>query len=115
MRFATDIFLLALANGIDIIINKKTMDDNGVWIFNGLNGRFPSGVFTSKGLADSWIKENRLSGVLTLYPINTGVYEWAINQNYFVAKKESESSPDFIQCFTSGSQEHYHYENGELE
>jgi hypothetical protein len=84
-----------------------------IWIFNGSNSRFSSGVFTKKESAESWIKKNKLTGVLTLYPVDTGVYDWAIENGFFVPKKDSEKMPEFIQKFSSASQEHYHFEDGE--
>ena len=88
---------------------------NHVWIFNGENGRFSSGVFSSKEKADSWIEDNCLTGVLTLYPVDKGVYDWAIENGHFVPEKVLQKEPSFIQKFTSASQEHYHYENGKAE
>jgi hypothetical protein len=83
-----------------------------VWVFNGVNGRFPGAIFTSKQLADDWIAEHLLSGVLTLYPLDQSVYDWAISNNFFRPKSEKEISPEFIQQFSSASQQHFHYENG---
>ena len=86
-----------------------------VWIFNGNNSNFPSGVFTNRELAEIWISTNNLSGILTLYPLDQGVYDWAIPNGLFQPKKEIENKPEFIQRFSSASQEHYHYENGILD
>lgn len=83
-----------------------------VWIFNGENSRFGSGVFTTLAIAEVWIKKNKLSGVLTRYPLDVGVYDWAIQSGVFSAKKEEHLRPEFIGKFTSASQEHFHYENG---
>lgn len=90
-------------------------DIKGVWVFHGEGGRFSSGVFTDKSKAESWIGQHQLSGVLTLYPLNTGIYDWSLENGYFEAKKEEQFKPVFIQQFTSGSQEHYHFENGKLD
>ncbi len=84
-----------------------------VWVFCGSNSLFPSGVFIELGAADRWIKEHSLTGTLTAYPLNTGVYEWAINKGYFLPSKSHQKTPLFKQNFTSASMEHYHYENGE--
>ena len=88
---------------------------NSIWIFHGENGRFSSGVFTTFELADDWIKNYKLTGVLTEYPLNIGVYDWAIREDLFAAKDESQQSPQFIQRFTSASQQHFHYEQGKIE
>ena len=89
-----------------------TEGDN-VWVFNHARASFPGGIFTSLDLAESWINEHRLTGTLTLYPINIGVYDWAIAKGLFRADKPHQATPDFIGRFTSGSMEHHHYEDGQ--
>ncbi len=85
-----------------------------VYVFNNPNkSRFSGGVFSDKIIAEKWIKKNLLTGVLTLYPLDKGIFEWAIENDFFVIKTEQHRSPDFISGFTSALQEHYHYENGE--
>ena len=83
-----------------------------VWVFNGDNSRFSSGVFRSMEKAEEWIAINRLSGILTKYPLDTGVYEWAIQNRLFSVRKDEQKHPAFIGRFTSASQDHFHYENG---
>jgi ribosome-binding ATPase YchF (GTP1/OBG family) len=92
---------------------EKSSDS--VWIFNGLKGRFPGGVFTDKAIAEKWIQKYKLTGVLTCYPINDGVYDWAIRNNHFTPSKEKEKLSDFIATFSSASQEHYHYIDGNID
>jgi hypothetical protein len=85
----------------------------GVWVFqNVLTGRFAGGVFTTREKAEGWIEKNRLSGVLTLYPVDVGVYEWAIAAGLFSPKRPHEGEPSFIGGFTTASQPHFHYEDG---
>jgi hypothetical protein len=84
-----------------------------IWIFSGGNSRFCSGVFSNREDAEKWIKKYKLSGVLTLYPVDEGVYDWAIRNEFFKPQKESEMKAEFIQKYSSASQEHYHYDNGE--
>jgi hypothetical protein len=86
-----------------------------VWIFNGEKGRFPSGVFAERESAEKWIKNYNLSGVLTLYPIDEGIYDWAIRNEFFKPSKVKEQTPDFIGTFSSASQEHFHYVDGQLD
>lgn len=83
-----------------------------VWVFNGDNSVFPGGVFSTKEVAEAWIKKYELSGVLTKYPIDEGVYDWALANDKFEIKKPEQTQATFIQAFSSASQEHYHYENG---
>ena len=56
-----------------------------------------------------------MSGVLTKYPLNTGVYDWAVKLGYFTPKKAEHSAPDFVGKFSSASLEHFHYEDGALD
>ena len=86
---------------------------NEIWVFNGANGQFPSGVFSSQEQAEVWIAKYRLTGVLTQYPIDVGVYDWAIQSGFFKPKEEREKTSQFIQRFSSASQEHFHYEDGQ--
>jgi hypothetical protein len=82
-----------------------------VWLFNG-GGDFPAAVFSTRGKAEAWIAERRLSGVLTKYPVDVPVYEWAIANGAFKPKRPDQSEPQFIGRFSSASQEHYHYTDG---
>lgn len=85
---------------------------DGVWVFNGDGGRFAGGIFTTLEAAESWIAANALDGVLTLYPLDTGVYEWTISERLFAPKQEKHSTRQFIGSFTTASMEHHHYEHG---
>jgi hypothetical protein len=80
----------------------------GVWVFNGTKANFPSGVFTSRENAEEWITEHNLDGTLTLYPLDQSAYDHAIANGWFNPKSPHQKLPDFIQRFTSASQEHYH-------
>jgi hypothetical protein len=84
-----------------------------VWVFCGSNGHLPSGVFTERVAAERWIESHSLSGLLTAYPLDSGVYEWAIDRGVFRPTRPHHTAPDFIQRFTSASLEHFHYEDGE--
>lgn len=90
-------------------------EEKMIWVFNGANGRFPNGIFYKKHDAEVYIKNYGLSGVLTLYPIGKGIYEWAIENDYFIPKSDTQRTPEFIQKFSGAMLEHYHYENGVLE
>lgn len=86
---------------------------NKVYVFHGEGGQFCSAVFDELLTAKKWISKNKLTGVLTAYPLNQSAYDWAIEQAYFTPNKSYQHSPKFIGRFTSASQEHYHFENGE--
>jgi hypothetical protein len=88
--------------------------DSGVWVFHGAGGRFASGVFTTRDKAEAWIKEHGLTGVLTRYPLDQGVYNWALEKQLFQPTKPEHTEPAFIQRSTSGSQEHYHHDPNDL-
>lgn len=83
-----------------------------IWIFNGPKSQFPSGVFTQREAAESWIRQHGLSGTLTAYPVDVGTYDWAVSVGHFTPKRDDQRSAEFIQRFSSATQEHYHYEHG---
>jgi len=81
-----------------------------VWIFTGPKAQFPAGAFTGREAAERWIQQHRLSGTLTAYPVDVGVYDWAVAGGHFAPERDDQRSPEFIQRFSSATQEHYHYE-----
>ena len=83
-----------------------------IWVFNGSGAQFPSGVFSSREAASNWISKHRLTGVLTCYPIDEGVYDWATRTGLFEPKRDKHHSPEFIGAFSSAMQQHVHFENG---
>lgn len=106
--------LLEYKNGTrDKAINWENQKLKSVWIFNGEKGRFSSGVFSGKEVAEKWILEKRLTGILTEYPIDEGVYDWAISNGFFVPKNDHEKSSVFIGGFSCAQQKHVHYEDGQ--
>jgi hypothetical protein len=93
------------------IDGDRTLD--AVWVFNGDGGTFPSGVFSTRELAEAWIGERRLSGCLTRYPVDVPLYEWAMALSHFEPRHPSQLDAPFIQRFSSAYLEHHHYEHGE--
>ena len=83
-----------------------------MWVFNGARSTFPAGVFSTLEHAEEWIRERGLSGVVTAYPLDVGVYDWALTNDYFAPKEDRQRLPAFIQTFTSSRQKHYHYVDG---
>jgi len=51
------------------------MNDQWIWVFSGESSRFPSRLFRSRESAETWIGQHEVSGVLTAYPLDTGVYD----------------------------------------
>lgn len=86
------------------------LPDPAVWVFNGVRANFPSGVFTTLENADAWIARHALTGILTAYPLDQGVHEWAVARGIFRADKQLDAAA--IGRFTSAVQDHYHYEDG---
>lgn len=84
----------------------------GIYIFNGENARLPSGAFSELARAEEWIAAHRLSGLLTWYPLDAGVYDYAVANNLFAPKKPHHTEPSFIGSFTTAYVEHHHYVDG---
>ena len=70
------------------------------------------GVRSGKSL-QLWIARHQLSGTLTAYPCDTGIYDWVIDRGHWQPQYPSQKTAEFIQRFSSAHLEHYHYENGQ--
>ncbi|HEY8601598.1 MAG TPA: hypothetical protein VIL85_24440 [Thermomicrobiales bacterium] len=93
----------------------KTAMDTSVWVFSGASNdrfSFPGGVFTDRVIAEEWIERHKLTGTLTRYPLNIGVYDWAVARGWFTPMRPQHTSAEFIGTFSSATQEHYHYHRG---
>lgn len=85
-----------------------------VWIFNGARSIFPSGVFSNREIAEEWVRRHALTGTLTQYPVDVGMYEHAIASKTFTPRKPDHSTSEFIGKFSGGGLNHFHYEDGSL-
>jgi hypothetical protein len=85
---------------------------SSVWVFVAEGANLPSGLFQNQKTALGWIERYSLSGVLTEYPLDIGIYDWAINNGFFEPKYPSQEEPAFIGRFTSAYLRHSHFENG---
>ena len=83
-----------------------------VWVFHSIR-YFTGGVFSNRETAERWIAKHGLTGILTKYPLDIGVYDWAIARDLYSPVGERET-PEFIGSFTTASQEHFHYSEGKL-
>jgi hypothetical protein len=83
-----------------------------VWVFNGVQSSFPSGVFSSEELAEAWISKNGLTGTLTEYPVDVGMHDYATSRGHFEPSKPEHKTALFIGKFSGGGIGHDHYEDG---
>lgn len=83
-----------------------------VWVFNGVQSGFPSGVFADRATAECWIQKYALTGTLTLYPLDVGMYDYAREHGSFTPTKEAHTTPLFIGKFSGGGIDHFHFEDG---
>lgn len=90
------------------------MEGNEIYVFIGEESSFPSGIFTTLENAEGWIKKHLLSGILNRYPLDIGLYDWAIKEDFFTVKNDYQKEPKFIQKFTCASMEHFHFKEGVL-
>lgn len=87
---------------------------NEIYIFTGEGSNFPAGIFTTLENAEKWIKKYSLNGILNKYPTDIGIYDWAVQEDFFTIKNEYQKEPKFIQRFTCASMEYFHFKNGKL-
>lgn len=84
-----------------------------IWIFKGSGkAEFPSAVFSTKSNAIKWISENELTGVLTKYPVDIPLFEWALENGCFKPENELQKNAKTVENFNSAYLEHYHFEKG---
>ena len=95
---------------------SRIESEKTVWVFNSVRSQYSGEIFERIDEAELWIKEHRLTGVLTKYPINSGVLGWAEEHNLTNIKPEklqqNKKDPIFVGGFTTASMEHYHYKDG---
>lgn len=83
------------------------------WVFNSVGSQFPGGVFTTRELAEVWIRQNSLSGTLTAYPLDEGSFDWALRTGAVTGSARNRGDdPRFVGGFSSAVQDHFHYEKG---
>ncbi len=87
-------------------------DTDHVWVFVGDQARNTSGVFTSLELAENWISRHSLTGLLTHYPLNEGVFDWVVRTTRVKESFARGASAGIIGSFCSHL-DHFHYQNGE--
>jgi hypothetical protein len=84
-----------------------------IWVFVGEKSNSPGGVFSDFKLAEEWIRQHSLSGMLSAYPLDEGVFNWAVRTGRVKQNFADKASPGTIGSFCSHL-DHYHYENGRL-
>ncbi len=91
------------------------MNHSRVYLFKADGAVFTSAVFSSFKIAQTWICENSLSGLLTEYPVNISTYDWAIKKGYFKVKNVIDISPVFMGSFVSAYQAQWHFKHGKID
>jgi hypothetical protein len=90
--------------------NRMENKTGWIWVFHGNGARLAAAAFSSKELAEQWIYKHSAHGTLTKMPLDTGIYDWAIENDFFSPKRNEQKLGEFVQTFTSAYLEHYHYE-----
>lgn len=87
-----------------------------VWVFRGprLSPGFPGAVFSELARAEAWIARVSASGTLLRYPVDVGVYEWAVATGRYAPRDGADELPEFVESFSSARQEQRHYHRGAL-
>jgi hypothetical protein len=68
-------------------------------VFNGAQSAFPSGIFSNREIADAWIHKYSLTGTLTPYPLDVGMYDHALAAGSFSPKKPEHATGNLIGSF----------------
>lgn len=78
------------------------------WVFHGQSVGNASAIFSTFIKASEWCQENRVSGILSKYPIDIALYDWAASKHGFKRHVSDAGKEDF----TEGGQQHIHFEQG---
>lgn len=87
---------------------SETRKHEYVWIFLGAGGWMPSGVFSDYYSAVDWIIKYSLSGYLGKFPVDIGVFDWAIQKEIHVPSED-----DRIEIFGMETVPYERYYQGE--
>lgn len=88
------------------------MDELYIWVVQGSSASFPSAIFSSREKAVRWIEKYKISGILSKYPLDISIYDWAITQGLFKPKRDDQKTPGFIQSFSTVHIEDSQYVDG---
>ncbi|OWL98346.1 hypothetical protein CBQ26_02600 [Deinococcus indicus] len=83
-----------------------------IWVFHAEGAALASGAFSTREQAELWIRRHGLTGLLTSYPLDEGMYDWAVAHTPFRPRRADQTTPTFIGRFTSGYRPHEHYRDG---
>jgi hypothetical protein len=86
-------------------------DTDYIWVFVGEQSSACGGVFSDLAIAENWILQHSLSGLLSQYPLNEGVFDWAVRTARVKQKFADNAPPQIIGSFCSYLH-HYHYKDG---
>ena len=84
-----------------------------VWLFQAVPGAGAGGVFRSLESASAWILRHRLTGLLTQYPLDYGVFDYIVEKGWIKRTKPHLDTPEFMGGYC-GNLHHYHCEDGQL-
>lgn len=87
--------------------------DQTVRIFHGDGVRYASAVFQTEPEALSWAKNQRVSGLLTEYPVGDGSFHIALKQQMFKPSKPHHGTPEHVASFSPGWTRHIHLIDGD--
>ncbi len=81
------------------------------WVFKSEGTHGVGAIFLDLTKAEDWISKHSLSGILLCYPVDEGVFDWALREGRIKKKFAASASKHIIGAFCSGLH-HYHYDNG---
>ncbi len=83
-----------------------------VWLFTSASNdvvpdaHIPQAAFRTLAAGDRWVRTLKPSGMLTEYPMNIGVFEWATARGVFKPRRDDQRATPFIETFSDASQAH---------
>lgn len=82
-----------------------------VWVFAGRPSGGVGGVFSDLESAERWIEGHSLSGLLSEYPLDEGVFDW-VSRTGRIEPAFAEAAPTGVIGSFRSHLNHHHYEGG---
>jgi len=86
---------------------------SSVWVFCSEGGYYPSAVFSTRHLAEVWIQQHKLSGLLIEYDLDIPPQVRVRWLEYKAQEAGVNTEPEFNQRYCSVEQEKHYYREGE--
>lgn len=80
-----------------------------IWVIQSSIDLNIIGCFMKKEDAEKFIHQHELKCILTQFPVDSSVYDWVIQHDFWQPKFDSQKTARFIGAFSSAYLQHEHF------